>query len=131
MPRRTALVVLMALQAALLYLSASALAGQGGFLSRLGATLLGLAVFAIPPVIGTLCRTWQGAIALAVAPSWVAVLAHAGTMLGSSIDGFPGPDPFWLLANRPATLLLVLALFALLGALGWLGRRALATELAG
>lgn len=129
--RRIALIVCVALQAVLLYLSASALGGYPrgpiGFgypmfhLVAGVAALVGIAIFVLPSIIGLLCVRWQAALVLAVLPWWLAVIAHAGTFLGLSFGAGPALDAaFWLNGGRVAPMLLSLAFFAALGALGWL-----------
>lgn len=131
--RRIALIVCVALQAVLLYLSASALGSHPGYLYGarfrfpvyplvpLLAALVGIAIFVLPSIIGLLCMRWQAALPLAVLPWWLTVIAHAGAFLGLSFDGGPALDAaFWLDAARIVPMLLSLALFATLGALGWL-----------
>lgn len=82
MRRPNILILLAVLQGLLLYLTASKLAGGGtlfgctllcgqsgeNVLIPLIATAFGIALFVIPSIIGGLCRSWQGAIVLAVAP---------------------------------------------------------------
>jgi hypothetical protein len=147
MPRRTALITAMVCQTLLLYLTTSRVAGSGAlygctiFCGGGGANvviptiaaLFGVAMFVLPALIGALCNGWQGSLALAAAPWWLAVIAHAGTLLrpyiGLGGTGGRFDAPFWLDANRLIPLLGSLALFAFLGWLGWLARRAVRTEL--
>jgi hypothetical protein len=147
MRHRALLLALIVVQTVLLIVTTSALAGRGilygcpllcgspgsVYIPRIAA-LFGIVMFTLPGVIGALCRGWQGAIALAVAPWWITVLVHAGTLVAPSIGlgGIGGRFgvPFWLDSTRSVQLVLSLALFALLGWLGWLTRHALRTELA-
>jgi hypothetical protein len=90
MSRRTVLILLILAQAALLYLTASSAAGNGTLygcsvlcgqsgaaeILPLVATVCGVAMFALPAVIGGLCQSRQSAVALAVTPWWLAVLAR-------------------------------------------------------
>lgn len=147
MSRRAALITAMVCQTLLLYLTTSRVAGSGalyGCTTFCGggggndiiptiAALFGVAMFALPVAIGALCEGWQGAVALALIPWWLAVVAHAGTLLRGYI-GLGGAGgrfdaPFWLDTNHVILLLGSLALFAALGWLGWLARRAVRTEL--
>ncbi len=136
--RRTILAMCVATQFVLLYVSSSALAGSPAFLFRARppvyqlvsfvAALVGIAIFMLPAVIGLFCLRWQAALVLALLPWWLAVIAHAGTFLRPSLGGKPSLDhPFWLDPARVGTLLPSLALFAGLGALGWLAGVALAS----
>lgn len=141
MPRRNILLALLIAQALLLYASTSALAGRGvlyGCTVFCGssaaptiiptiAAAIGIAMFVLPSLIGAMCQSWQGAVALAVLPWWLTVIAHAGTLLRPYI-GLGGTGgrfdlPFWLVLTQLAPLLLSLTLFGLLGWLGWLARR--------
>lgn len=142
MSRRLILLSLLIVQTALLYASTSAFAGRGMlygctvFCGTSGQTVVipaiaagvGVAMFVLPSFIGAVCRTWQGAVALAVVPWWLAVIAHAGTLLRPYIGlgGVGGrfDPPFWLVLTQLAPLLLSLVLFGLLGWLGWVARRA-------
>ena len=140
--------ILVALQTILLYLTTSAssvlnavygcssLCGTGSqrFVPLIAA-LFGVAMFALPAIIGVFSRSWQSAIVLAALPWWIAVIAHAGTLLapyiglGANAAGGSGgrfDAPFWLNAAHLPLLLASLALFTSLGALGWLARRAFA-----
>lgn len=98
------------------------------------AAVIGALAFALPSIIGAFSRTWRGALVLAVLPWWIAVIAHAGTLLtpyiglASNAQGGRFDAPFWLSADHLPLLLASLALFAALGILGWLARRALVGE---
>ncbi|HEU5349173.1 MAG TPA: hypothetical protein VFU63_11235 [Ktedonobacterales bacterium] len=134
--------ILAGLQTILLYLTSlspvlksaygcSFLCGSGAIrLVPLIAALFAIAMFALPGVIGAFSRSWRGALTLAVLPWWIAVIAHAGTLLapriGLASTGLGGNFgvPFWLNTNYLLLLLASLALFAVLGVLGWLARRA-------
>ena len=138
--------ILVALQTILLYLTTSAssvlnavygcssLCGTGSqrFVPLIAA-LFGVAMFALPAIIGVFSRSWQSAIVLAALPWWIAVIAHAGTLLAPYVGlASPAPlggrfdAPFWLSATHLPLLLGSLAPFTALGALGWLARRAFA-----
>lgn len=139
--------ILAAAQTILLYLTTSSLGalntvygcsslcGTGGqrFVPLIAA-LFGIAMFALPSVIGAFSRTWGSALVLATLPWWIAVIAHAGTLLSPYIglagnaQGGRFDAPFWLSASHLPLLLASLALFAALGILGWLARRAFAGE---
>jgi hypothetical protein len=139
--------ILAAVQTILLYLTTSSLptlntvygcsslCGSGGqrFVPLIAA-LFGIAMFALPTIIGAFSRTWRSALVLAVAPWWVAVIAHAGTLLtpyiglGGNAQGGRFDAPFWLSATQLPLLLASLALFAALGIFGWLARHVLAGE---
>ena len=94
------------------------------------AALLGIVIFALPGIIGACSHSWKSALVLAVLPWWIAVIGRAGTLLtpyiGLANDAQGGrfDAPFWLSANHLLLLLASLALFAALGMLGWLTRRA-------
>jgi len=113
----------------------SSLCGSGGqrFVPLIAA-IFGIAIFALPTVIGAFSRTWRGALVLAVLPWWIAVIAHAGTLLtpfiglGGIAQGGRFDAPFWLSAAHLPLLLASLALFAALGILGWLARHVLTGE---
>ncbi len=145
MSRRAVLVAVVVLQAALLYASTSALARRGalygcGFLCGTGgqdfilpiAAGVAVAMFVLPSLIGLLCRSWQGAIVFALLPWWLAVVAHAGTLLrpyiGLGGTGGRFDPPFWVVPDKLVLLVTSLALFGALGWLGWAARHSL-TEL--
>ena len=98
------------------------------------AALFGVAMFALPSVIGAFSHTWRSALVLPTLPWWIAVIAHAGTLLSPYIglagnaQGGRFDAPFWLSAIHLPLLLASLALFAALGILGWLARRVFAGE---
>lgn len=96
------------------------------------ATLFGIAMFALPGIIGFVSRSWRSALVLAVIPWWLVVIAHAGTLLtpyiGLSGSGGRFDPPFWLSASHLPLLLASLALFAALGYLGHLARHVFAGE---
>ena len=113
----------------------SSLCGSGGQrLVPLSAALFGIAMFALPSIIGAFSRSWRSALVLAVAPWWIVVIAHAGTLLtpyiGLGGDAQSGrfDAPFRLSAAHLPLLLASLALFTALGVFGWLARRVLAGE---
>lgn len=138
--RRIVLIVCVVLQFVLLYLGSSALLGRGVFyvagqpvypLFSLLAALASIAIFVLPSVIGLFCRRWQTALVLALLPWWLTVIAHAGTFFGPRFGGGPiFAAPFWLDSALLGVLLLSLALFAALGALGWLAGVAWASRAA-
>jgi hypothetical protein len=149
---RTVLIVLAVVQTLLMVVTASSLATGGGLYgcsSACGtaavpttpalAVLLGILMLLLPVVIGALCETWPGALALAALPWLPAIIIGANSMLAplasvvaapaGSPSGAPpvskfGP-PFWLDPNHLPILLFSLALFMLLGWLGWVGGQAL------
>lgn len=139
--------ILAAVQTILLYLTTSSLpilntvygcsflcGTDGQRFVPLIAALFGVAMFALPSVIGAFSRTWRSALVLAALPWGIAVIAHAGTLLspyiglGGNAQGGRFDAPFWLSAGHLPLLLASLALFAALGLLGWLARRAFAGE---
>ena len=113
----------------------SSLCGSGGqrFVPLIAA-LFGIAMFALPSVIGAFSRSWRSALVLSVLPWWIAVIAHAGMLLtpyiglGGNAQGGRFDAPFWLSSAHLPLLLASLALFAALGVFGWLARRVLAGE---
>ncbi|HEX5156629.1 MAG TPA: hypothetical protein VFW17_05390 [Ktedonobacterales bacterium] len=138
--------ILAAIQTILLYLTTSSLpvvetvygcnffCATATHLVTIIAAVLGAVTFALPAVIGLFSRTWRSALVLAVLPWWIAVIAHAGTLLtpyiglGGNAQGGRFDAPFWLSAAHLPLLLASLALFAALGIFGWLARRVLAGE---
>jgi hypothetical protein len=98
--------------------------------------LLGIIMLALPVVIGILCEEWRTAVALAVLPIFPALIIASNTLLAPSNTIVPpqpavgtqpavpyatskfGP-PFWLDSAHLPTILFALALFALLGWIGW------------
>lgn len=130
--RRFALLALMAAELVLLYLLTAGIfsrftLNQGrspiGSSALAQLVLVGLpsiVAFILPSAIGALARTWQGAIALAVAPWWVVVVLHAGTLLHATEAG--PYQPTWLSPSNAVPLLVSLALFMALGVIGWLAR---------
>lgn len=91
---RTALIVLMVVQAVLLVLTASSVATGGGLYGCAGpcgtqaepttpalAVLLGMVMLLLPIVMGFLSADWQGAIAAAVIPWVPAILIGANALL--------------------------------------------------
>jgi len=137
--RRSVLLALMALELALLYLLTAGdlfhlTINQGlspfGSFYRTQLLLVGLpsiVVFILPSAIGALAHTWQGAIALAVAPWWLVIILHAGTLLHATAAD-PN-QPAWLALNNAALLLISLGLFGALGFLGWLARHIVPKEM--
>lgn len=139
--------ILAAVQTILLYLTTSSLSilntvygysilwhVGGQRFAPLIAALFGVAMFALPSLIGAFSRSWRSALVLAVLPWWIAVIAHAGTLLAPYIGmGFDAQigrfdAPFWLSATHLPLLLASLVLFAALGVLGWIAHRTLAGE---
>lgn len=145
-PNRT-LIILALVEAALLFFGTSSLVGRfavpfaqfGRSPVQVVLSLLGLAAFVLPSVIGYLCRAWRTAIVLPIAAWWLALIAHAvaasATFTVAQVPYlYPIPvgneayAPFWLNASAVVALLLSFALFGFLGFLGWLARQALNTE---
>ena len=66
------------------------------------AALFGIAMFTLPSVTEAFSRTWRRALVLATLPWWIAVIAHAGTLLspyiglGNNAQGGRFDAPFWL-----------------------------------
>lgn len=147
---RPAALVLAALQTVLLALTVSSFATGGGLYgcaSACGtkaepatpvfAVILGIVMLLAPLVIGALCEDWELGVALAVLPVLPALLIASNTLLTPTNTIVPptratatqpavpyptshfGP-PFWLDPAHLPTLLFALALFALLGWLGWI-----------
>jgi hypothetical protein len=145
-----AALVVVAIQTVLLAATASSLATNGGLYgctSACGtaddpvtpplAIALGAAMLILPLVIGALCKDWRLGVALAVLPVFPALLIASNTLLTPTNTIVPptpakgtqpavpyftshfGP-PFWLDPAHLTTLLFSLALFALLGWLGWM-----------
>src|SRR5579859_1576504 len=154
---RLAAIVVAIIQTALLALTASSLATDGGLYgcsSACGsaaqpvtpglAVFFGIAMLVAPLVIGALCEEWRLGVALAVLPIFPALLIASNTLLAPTNTIVPpmrakgtqpavpyatshfGP-PFWLDPAHLPTLLFALALFALLGWLGWVIGSALRT----
>ena len=151
---RTVLIVLALVQTLLLIVTASSLATGGGLYgcsSACGtaaqpttpalAVFLGMLMLLLPIVIGALCETWPGALALAALPWLPAIIIGANSVLAPIAKVVPAPagsprgsppvsqfgPPFWLdsASMHLPTLLFSLALFMLLGWLGWVGGQAL------
>src|SRR5262249_29662429 len=152
---RTAAGALALAQTLVLTLTASSLATGGGLYgcsSGCGTTAKpttpALAVFfvillpALPVVIGALSEAWQSAVAFAVLPWFPALILGANSVLAPTntvkiVSGGRGElptatsqfgPPFWLDAAHLPMLLFSLALFALLGWLGWVVGQALRGE---
>ncbi len=146
---RLAALVVAAVQTVLLAVTASSLASGGslyGCARACGtadqpatpalAVFFGIVMLVAPVVIGALCQEWRLSVALAVLPVFPALLIASTTLLIPTNTIVPptpakgtqpavpyptshfGP-PFWLDAAHLPTLLFALALFALLGWLGW------------
>jgi hypothetical protein len=100
------------------------------------AVFLGIVMLALPVVIGILSEEWRSAVALAVLPIFPALIIASNTLLAPTNTIVPpqravgtqpavpyatskfGP-PFWLDSAHLPTILFALALFALLGWIGW------------
>lgn len=144
-----AALIVAAIQTLLLALTVSSFATGGslyGCVSACGTTadpvtppfavILGILMLVAPLVIGALCADWRTAVALAVLPAFPALLIASNTILTPTNTIVPptgatatqpavpyatshfGP-PFWLDPTHLPTILFALALFALLGWLGW------------
>jgi hypothetical protein len=152
---RTAAGALALAQTLLLTITASSLATGGGLYgctSACGTTaqpatpalavFFGILMLVLPVVIGALCEVWQTAVAFAVLPWFPALLIGANSVLAptntikvvsTGRGALPtatsqfGP-PFWLDAAHLPVLLFSLALFALLGWLGWVVGQAVRGE---
>lgn len=92
-------------------------------------TILSIAMFVIPSVIGLLSRTWQVALCLSCAPWWLTTIIRVSRMLSPYIGLGPGAgrfdDPFWLNPSQAASVILPFLMFAILGIFGWIVRQAL------
>jgi hypothetical protein len=146
---RLAAIVVAAVQTVLLALTVSSLATGGGLYgctSACGtaaqpvtpafAVILGIVMLVLPLVIGALSEEWRLGVALSVLAVIPALLIASNTLLTPTNTIVPptpakgtqpavpyptshfGP-PFWLDPAHLQTLLFALALFALLGWLGW------------
>ena len=113
------------------------------------AVLLGMVMLLLPLVMGALSFTWQMAVATAALPWIPAIIIGANAMLAPSASVVPAPTatpgtaahattttagpvlvshfgpPFWLDTSHLMALLLSLALFTLLGWIGWVAGQAL------
>lgn len=130
--RRFALLALMGVELVLLYLLTAGILsrltlnqgrqpiGSSALSQLMLVSLPSIVAFILPSAIGALARTWQSAIALAVAPWWLVIVLHAGTLLHATETG--PYQPTWLALGNAASLLMSLALFVALGFLGWLAR---------
>jgi hypothetical protein len=146
---RPAALMVAAVQALLLAITASSLATSGGLYgctSACGtaaqpatpalAVVLGLVMLVLPLVIGVLCEDWQVGVALAVLPVFPAIVIASNTLLAPTNTIVPPTPasgtqpavpyatshfspPFLLDSAHLPTLLYSLALCALLGWLGW------------
>lgn len=106
------------------------------------AVLLGIVMLLLPLVMGALSFTWQMAVAAATLPWIPAVIIGGNTLLAPTASVMPAPVatatpaahshaaaqqalvshfglPFWLDPSHLPTLLFSLALFILLGWIGW------------
>jgi hypothetical protein len=90
-------------------------------------TAFGVCIFIVPLLIGVTSRAWSSAVALAALPWWLAVILRSRTLLtpyiGLSQTNGRFDDPFWISPAHLAPILMSFALFAGLGALGWLVAR--------
>ncbi len=130
--RRFALFALMAVELVLLYLLTTGILfrltlnqgrppiGSAALSQLMLVGLPNIVAFILPSAIGALARSWRSAIALAVAPWWLVLVLHAGTLLHAT-ETSPS-QPMWLALSNAASLLISLALFMVLGFLGWLAR---------
>lgn len=94
--------------------------GSSALLHLMLVGLPSIVAFILPSAIGALARIWRSAIALAVAPWWLVLVLHAGTLL--QVTEASPYQPTWLALSNAASLLISLALFMVLGFLGWLAR---------
>lgn len=146
---RPAALVVAAIQTVLLALTVSSIATGGGLygctsacgtaaqpVTPVLAIIFGIAMLLAPLIIGALCEKWRLGVALAILPVFPALLITSNTLLTPANTIVPptpargaqpavpyptshfGP-PFWLNPTHLQTLLFSLALFALLGWLGW------------
>jgi hypothetical protein len=141
--------VLAIIQTLLLAATASSFATSGGLygcvsacgtaaepVTPLLAVALGVAMLVLPLVIGAFCKDWKLAVGLAVLPVFPALIIASSSLLAptntivppqpakGTQPAVPYPTshfgaPFWLDPARLTPLLFALALFALLGWLGW------------
>lgn len=146
---RPAALVVAAIQTFLLALTVSSFATGGGLygctsacgtaaqpVTPVFAVVLGILMLVAPLVIGALCEEWRLGVALAILPIFPALLITSNTLLtptntivpptraSATQPAVPYPTshfgpPFWLDPTHLPTLLFSLALFALLGWLGW------------
>ena len=146
---RPAALVVAAIQTLLLALTVSSFATGGGLygctsacgtaaqpVTPVFAVVLGILMLVAPLVIGAFCEEWQLGVALAILPIFPALLITSNILLTPTNTIVPptrasgtqpavpyptshfGP-PFWLDPAHLPTLFFSLALFALLGWLGW------------
>jgi hypothetical protein len=106
------------------------------------AVFFGMLMLVLPLVMGALSESWQAGVAFAMLPWFPAVLLGSNTVLApvSTVTVTPGArgalpiasshfgPPFWLDPAHVSTLVFSLALFALLGFLGWVAGQALRGE---
>jgi hypothetical protein len=106
------------------------------------AVFFGMLMLVLPLVMGALSESWQAAVAFAILPWFPAVLIGSNTVLAptNTVTVTPGArgalpttnshfgPPFWLDSAHVPTLAFSLALFALLGFLGWVAGQALRGE---
>lgn len=95
-------------------------------------TILSIAMFVIPSVIGFLSNTWQGALCLSCAPWWLITVIRAGHMLSPYVGLGPEAgrfdDPFWLNPAQVVGVILPFLVFAVLTMFGWIVRQAFIRE---
>lgn len=131
-----AALMLVLVQAVLLFLTASPFAKGGGVYgcgntpchvtaahpAPMLATLFGIVIFVLPVVLGAIARSWAEAVALAVVPWGIVLIITSGRLLTPASADLS--VPFWLDPARLTPLFFSLGLFALLGWLGWVIRQA-------
>lgn len=111
-----------------------------GYALSIALGALGLATYITPVILGALARTWPGALGFALVPMWLALIPAIATSFAGAVPSpliYPqgpvqlGPliAPVWLDSSRALSFVLASALFAILGTIGWVGRRAWTHEL--
>jgi hypothetical protein len=74
--------------------------------------------YALPTITGALCRRWPVSVVLATLPAWIDLAAFA-------VFASPKVGPFYVvLPDHAINSVGTLEFFAVMGALGWLGRTA-------
>lgn len=98
-------------------------------------TLLGVAVYIAPVIVGAMARTWPGALAFMLGPLWLAQLFTLATSFAGAV---PSPltygagyvqmaqlgIPIWQDAARGNVFIYTALIFTILGTVGWAVRRA-------
>jgi hypothetical protein len=134
-----AALILVLVQAVVLFLTASPFAKGGGIYSCGStpcqvttahaaptlATIFGILIFVPPVGLGVLARSWTEAVTLAVVPWGVVLVITSGKLLSPASADLS--VPFWLDTGRLTVLFFSVAWFALLGWLGWVMRQAMHT----